>query len=70
MIFAYQTLHRALTLSRFVVNPARDFGPRIVAYLAGWNKVAFLGWWVYVFPPVVGALVGAFVADKILYGSD
>ena len=48
-------------------NPARDFGPRIVAYLAGWKTVAFQGWWVYVFGPIVGAIFGATIADKVLY---
>jgi len=51
-------------------NPARDFGPRIVAYLAGWKTVAFQGWWVYVVAPIVGAATGAFVADKVLYAEE
>jgi len=51
------------------VNPARDFGPRIMAYLAGWDTVAFQGWWVYVFAPIIGAPIGAFVADELLYGA-
>lgn len=48
-------------------NPARDFGPRVVAFLAGWKTVAFQGWWVYVVAPIVGAATGAFIADKVLY---
>jgi len=48
-------------------NPARDFGPRIVAYLAGWGNIAFKGWWVYVLAPIVGAPIGAFIADKVLH---
>jgi len=49
-------------------NPARDFGPRIVAWLAGWSKaVAFQHAWVYVFAPCVGAVLGAAFVDKILY---
>lgn len=51
-------------------NPARDFGPRIVAFLAGWKSVAFRGWWVYIFGPIVGAVIGAFTADKILFAED
>ncbi|CAB9497655.1 Glycerol uptake facilitator protein-like [Seminavis robusta] len=51
-------------------NPARDFGPRIVAFFAGWKMIAFQGWWVYVFAPIIGALLGGFVADKVLYGGD
>ena len=52
------------------VNPARDFGPRIVAYFAGWKMIAFKGWWVYVFAPVIGAMLGGFVAEKVLFGDD
>jgi glycerol uptake facilitator protein len=48
-------------------NPARDFGPRIVAFLAGWRAVAFTKAWVYIVGPIVGALGGAFLADRILY---
>jgi glycerol uptake facilitator protein len=51
-------------------NPARDFGPRIVAYLAGWKAVAFQKWWVYAAAPMVGAPIGAFLADKVLYAED
>lgn len=48
-------------------NPARDFGPRIVAWLAGWKVVAFKKAWVYIAAPIVGALGGAFMADRVLY---
>jgi glycerol uptake facilitator-like aquaporin len=51
-------------------NPARDFGPRIVALIAGWKEVAFQGWWVYVLGPIVGAVAGAAVADKVLFVED
>jgi len=51
-------------------NPARDFGPRIVAWFAGWKSVALQGWWVYAAAPFIGAPIGAFVADKLLYGGD
>jgi glycerol uptake facilitator protein len=51
-------------------NPARDFGPRIVAYLAGWKSVAFLpigSWFVYIVAPIVGAVLGASFVDGVLY---
>jgi glycerol uptake facilitator protein len=51
-------------------NPARDFGPRIVAWCAGWKSVAFTGAWVYVVGPIVGAVLGASLADKVLYSDE
>lgn len=51
-------------------NPARDFGPRIVAWIAGWKNVAFTKWWLYVLAPLVGAPIGAALADKVLYSDD
>ena len=48
-------------------NPARDFGPRCIAWLAGWKAVAFKKAWVYVLGPLMGALGGAFLSDRILY---
>lgn len=52
-------------------NPARDFGPRLVSWFAGWGKsIAMQGWWVYVFGPVVGALVGGALAEKLLWKED
>ena len=50
------------------MNPARDFGPRIVAYLAGWTNLAFRQAWLYIVAPCFGAPLGAFIADQILFG--
>ncbi|CBY25355.1 MIP/aquaporin family protein [Yersinia enterocolitica] len=53
-------------LTGFALNPARDFGPKLFAYFAGWGEVAFTGgrdipyFLVPIFGPIVGALVGAF----------
>lgn len=48
-------------------NPARDFGPRIVAWFAGWKTVAFTNAWLYIVAPIVGAAVGAALADRVLF---
>jgi len=54
-------------LTQAGMNPARDFGPRLVAFANGWTDVAFQDCWVYIAGPLVGALVGAGLVDKVLY---
>jgi len=53
-------------------NPARDFGPRVIACAAGWGKVAIPGpqngFWVYVVGPCLGAPLGAALAEFGLWG--
>jgi glycerol uptake facilitator protein len=51
----------------YAINPARDFGPRLMTWLFGWGKNAFPGpgqggyWWI----PIVGPLIGAAIAVGI-----
>jgi glycerol uptake facilitator protein len=55
----------------YAINPARDFGPRVLAWLAGWGKVALPGnygnvstyFWVPIVGPLVGAVIGAYAYD-------
>lgn len=48
-------------------NPARDFGPRIVASLAGWGDIAIpgpeAGFWIYIAGPLIGAPIGALIFE-------
>ena len=59
-------------LTGFAMNPARDFGPKVFAWLAGWGNVAFTGgrdipyFLVPLFGPMVGAIVGAFAYRKLI----
>ena len=51
-------------------NPARDFGPRIVAAFAGWGEIAIPGpengFWIYILGPLIGAPIGALVFKLII----
>jgi len=50
----------------YAINPARDFGPRLLAWFAGWGTTAFSGggyWWVPIVGPLVGGPLGAVAYD-------
>ena len=59
----------------YAINPARDFGPRLFAYFAGWGKVALPGpfnspgfnfsnyFWVPIVGPLIGGIIGVVIYD-------
>ncbi|HYT94480.1 MAG TPA: aquaporin [Gemmataceae bacterium] len=58
-------------LTQACFNPARDFGPRLVAWGAGWGEVALPGprpgvFRVYLFAPIIGAVAGGGLYLRVL----
>jgi aquaporin-9 len=53
-----------------VINPARDFGPRLFTAVAGWGGGVFSAgggwWWVPIVAPCVGAIAGALTYDALV----
>jgi glycerol uptake facilitator protein len=52
-------------LTGFAMNPARDFGPKLMTFLTGWGEISLTGgrdipyFLVPIFAPIVGACLGA-----------
>ena len=59
------------TNAGYAINPARDFGPRLFTFFAGWGDVALPGngdwfsgyWWIPIVGPLIGGVVGILVYD-------
>lgn len=55
----------------YAINPARDLGPRLFTAVGGWGTGVFTAgngwWWVPVVAPCVGAVLGAFVYDLLVF---
>jgi MIP family channel proteins len=49
----------------YAINPARDFGPRLFTFLAGWGSGVFTAgnswWWVPIVGPIIGGVLGGAV---------
>jgi len=74
-VFAIGTSFGANT--GYAINPARDFGPRLFAYFAGWGKVALPGtlngpggfsnyFWIPIVGPLVGGIIGVLLYDLFI----
>jgi MIP family channel proteins len=54
----------------YAINPARDFGPRLFTYFAGWGNAVFTSgngwWWVPILGPLLGAILGGSVYDFLI----
>lgn len=56
----------------YAINPARDFGPRLFAWIAGWGELALPGsspgafswyFWVPIVGPLIGGVIGILLYD-------
>jgi len=56
--------------SGYAINPARDFGPRLFTFIAGWGSGVFTAgngwWWVPIVGPVIGGVFGGWVYDALV----
>jgi MIP family channel proteins len=54
----------------YAINPARDLGPRLFTFLAGWGADVFRAghgwWWVPLVAPPIGAVLGGYVYDALI----
>lgn len=61
----------------YAINPARDLGPRVLAYFAGWGDLAIPGslpgpggfsgyMWVPIVGPLIGGVIGILVYDFVI----
>uniref|UniRef100_A0A672Z0M9 Aquaporin 10b n=2 Tax=Sphaeramia orbicularis TaxID=375764 RepID=A0A672Z0M9_9TELE len=56
--------------SGYALNPARDLGPRLFTFIAGWGVEVFRAgggwWWVPIVAPCVGALLGTLIYELMI----
>jgi len=54
----------------YAINPARDFGPRLFTFVAGWGGEVFTAgnnwWWVPIAGPLAGGVLGGWVYDAFV----
>ncbi|MEV0065057.1 MULTISPECIES: MIP/aquaporin family protein [unclassified Amycolatopsis] len=62
------------TNAGYAINPARDFGPRLLTLFEGWGNKAFPGngdwfsnyWWIPIAGPLIGGVVGILIYDLLI----
>jgi glycerol uptake facilitator protein len=58
-------------LEAWALNPARDFGPRLFCFFAGWGPAAFPSpqsyWWVPIAGPLLGGAVGGAAYQLLIH---
>jgi glycerol uptake facilitator len=62
------------TNAGYAINPARDFGPRLLTFATGWGSKAFPGdgmwfsnyWWIPIAGPLVGGVIGILIYDLLI----
>jgi glycerol uptake facilitator protein len=60
----------------YAINPARDFGPRVWAWITGWGQVALPGnygnvdwyFWIPIVGPLLGGIIGILIYDFFIKG--
>jgi MIP family channel proteins len=54
----------------YAINPARDLGPRLFTFVAGWGNEVFRAgnhwWWVPIVGPLVGGVLGGAIYDQLI----
>ena len=54
----------------YAINPARDLGPRLFTFVAGWGSEVFRAgnhwWWVPIVGPLVGGVLGGAIYDRLI----
>jgi glycerol uptake facilitator protein len=58
----------------YAINPARDLGPRLLAWIQGWKSIAMPGdygnvntyFWIPIVGPLLGAAIGALLYDGLI----
>lgn len=58
----------------YAINPARDFGPRLLAWIAGWEDIALPGngdwfsnyFWIPIVGPLIGGVIGILIYDLFI----